>query len=82
MVGRPGLHAEFLRKPIFLVRSRSDYDDLARRLAAAGHTDILFAAPTIPGAPPEPGAVQVGDNGLGYWNLDLVPLEAPPRRAR
>ena len=83
VVGRPGAsYREFLRKPIFLTRSSRDYDDLAGRLAARGHSRILFIAPTIPGARLEPGAVQIGDNGLGFWNLDLVPLQLRPARAR
>jgi len=76
------LYREFLRKPIYLTRSSRDYDDLAGRLVARGHSRILFIAPTIPGARLEPGAVQVGDNGLGFWNLDLVPLQLWPARAR
>lgn len=76
------LHSQFLRKPIFLVRSKRDYDDLAGRLTALGDSEILFVAPTVPGATPEPGTVQVADNGLGYWNLDLVPVKLRPARAR
>jgi hypothetical protein len=76
------LHSQFLRKPIFLVRSKRDYDDLAGRLTALGDSEILFVAPTVPGATPEPGTVQVADNGLGYWNLDLVPVKLRSARAR
>jgi len=57
------------------VTTPGDYDRLAARLAARGISNVLFVAPTIPGAAPEPGAVQVSDEGLNYWNLDLVPLK-------
>jgi hypothetical protein len=76
------LHSQFLRKPIFLVTSKRGYDDLAGRLEASGPSEILFIAPTVPGARPEAGTVQIADNGLGYWNLDLVPIKLQPTHAR
>jgi len=69
------LYGQFDRRAIFLVTTPGDYDRLAARLAARGISNVLFVAPTIPGAAPEPGAVQVSDEGLNYWNLDLVPLK-------
>jgi hypothetical protein len=69
------LYTQFASKMIFLATTSEQYRDLAARLAERGITRVIFAGPPVPGQPPEPGSVEVDDGGLGYWTLDLVPVD-------
>ncbi|MFZ1947956.1 MAG: hypothetical protein WAW06_10465, partial [bacterium] len=76
------LYSVFYSKPIFLVGSQRAYDDLARRLAARGLTQMLYVTPAAPGEKLGPGTTRVLDGGLNYWSLDLVPVRIAPVRVK
>ena len=64
----------FFEKTLFYAATQEQFDTLGTRLRANGIRDILVL--TAAGGNPVRGSVQrIGDNGLGFFSLDLQPYE-------
>ncbi|MGB8656280.1 MAG: hypothetical protein WCE90_00665 [Candidatus Zixiibacteriota bacterium] len=68
------LYSQFYKKPIFLVRSQVQYDQLIEKLISRGYKEILFISPLFEGKA-HPGAAEVTDNGLNFFNLQYTVVD-------
>jgi hypothetical protein len=73
------LYDQFQAKLIFLVRTDQQRADLMKRLAQRGDTRYLAVLPANEPIPSgwggRPEVVRVSDNGLNYWEVNLVALD-------
>jgi hypothetical protein len=69
------LYGRFYDKMIFRADSEADFKTLAGLLAGMGYSEVLAVIPSDQPSPFYPAGSlvgHVGDNGLGYWSVDLV----------